>query len=98
MGREPAAKASDARRRVVRGRRPDCFVAVVELETGPVARLTANFYVQHEEKQHGMQFHGDRGSVLLSTWQDFDADVGLRPTAARRESIAYDRPAERGID
>src|SRR5215210_5959430 len=58
---------------------PDCIVAVLELESGPVARLTANFYVQHEDKQHGMQFHGDRGSVLLSTWQDFDADVGFAP-------------------
>ena len=77
---------------------PDCIVAVVELQTGPVARLTANFYVQHEEKQHGMQFHGDRGSVLLSTWQDFDADVGFAPYGGAPESIAYDRPAVHGID
>jgi len=77
---------------------PDCIVAVVELETGPVARLTANFYVQHEEKQHGMQFHGDRGSVLLSTWQDFDADVALASYDAAPKSIAYDRPVDRGVD
>ena len=77
---------------------PDCIVAVVELVTGPVARLTANFYVQHEDKQHGMQFHGDRGSVLLSTWQDFDGEVGFVPYGGPTESIAYDRPAEGGID
>jgi predicted dehydrogenase len=77
---------------------PDCIVAVVELETGPVARLTANFYVQHGEKQHGMQFHGDHGSVLLSTWQDFDADVGFAPYGGAQESIPYDRPADGGVD
>jgi predicted dehydrogenase len=77
---------------------PDCVVAVVELDAGPVARLTANFYVQHEGKQHGMQFHGDLGSVLLSTWQDFDADVGFAAYGGASESIAYDRPADGGID
>jgi predicted dehydrogenase len=77
---------------------PDCIVAAVELETGPVARLTVNFYVQHGEKQHGMQFHGDRGSVLLSTWQDFDADVGFAPYDGAPESIAYDRPTDGGVD
>ena len=76
----------------------DCIVAVVELQTGPVARLTANFYVQHEEKQHGMQFHGDRGSVLLSTWQDFDADVAFASYGGTPESIAYDRPADGLLD
>jgi predicted dehydrogenase len=77
---------------------PDCIVAVVELEAGTVARLTANFYVQHEEKQHGMQFHGDRGSVLLSTWQDFDADVAFASYNGAPNSIAYDRPTEGGVD
>jgi predicted dehydrogenase len=77
---------------------PDCIVAVVELETGTVARLTVNFYVQDEEKRHEMQFHGDGGSVLLSTWQDFDADVGFVPYGGAPESIAYDRPADGGTD
>jgi predicted dehydrogenase len=77
---------------------PDCIVAIVELQSGPVARLTVNFYVQHEEKQHGMQFHGDRGSVLLSTWQDFDAEVGFAPYDGAPESIAYDRPADGLLD
>jgi predicted dehydrogenase len=77
---------------------PDCMLAVVELEAGPVARLTVNFYVQHEQKQHGMQFHGDRGSVLLSTWQDFDADVAFAPYGGAPEALPYDKPAETGID
>jgi predicted dehydrogenase len=77
---------------------PDCIVAVVELEAGPVARLTANFYVHDEEKRHEMQFHGDRGSVLLSTWQEFNADVGFAPYGGAPEPVAYDRPAEGGVD
>jgi predicted dehydrogenase len=77
---------------------PDFLVAVVELESGPVARLTANFYVEREERRHGMEFHGDRGSVLLSTWQDFEADVDFVPYGGAPESIVYERPAEGGID
>ncbi len=77
---------------------PDCIVAIVELASGAVARLTANFYVDDAKRRHEMQFHGDRGSVFLSTWQDFDADVGFAPYGGATESIAYDRPAEGGVD
>jgi predicted dehydrogenase len=77
---------------------PDCIVAVVELESGPVARLTANFYVQHGNKQQGMQFHGDVGSVLLSTWEDFDANVAFAPYGGEPDPIAYDRPADGRVD
>ena len=45
-----------------------------------------------------MQFHGDHGSVLLSTWQDFNADVGFGALRGAPESIAYDRPADGGVD
>jgi predicted dehydrogenase len=76
----------------------DCIVAVVELETGTVARLTVNFYVHDEEKRHQIQFHGDRGSVLLSTWQDFDADVGFAPYGGAPEWIPYDKPGDGGVD
>jgi predicted dehydrogenase len=79
-------------------RAPDCIVAVVELATGPVARLTVNFYVQHGGNQEGMQFHGDLGSVLLSSPEDFDADVGFAPYGGAPEPIAYDRPADGRVD
>ena len=75
---------------------PDCTVAVLELEDGPVARLTTNFYVSHRDRQQGMQFHGDLGSVLVSSWQDFDADVSFAPYDGESETIAYDRRP--GID
>ena len=75
---------------------PDCTVAILELEDGPVARLTANFYVHHDDRQQGMQFHGDLGSVLVSSWQDFDADVAFAAYGGESEPIPYDRRP--GID
>jgi len=56
---------------------PDFGVAVVELESGTVVRLTANFYVARSTKQDGIELHGDTGSVYLSDWQEFDATVEL---------------------
>jgi len=75
---------------------PDCTVAILELEDGLVARLTTNFYVHHEDRQQGMQFHGDLGSVLVSSWQDFDADVSFAPYGGASEPIPYERRP--GID
>ena len=56
---------------------PDFGVAVVELESGTVVRLTANFYVSRATKQSGIELHGDTGSIFLSDWQLFDAKVEL---------------------
>jgi predicted dehydrogenase len=75
---------------------PDCTVAVLEVENGPVARLTANFYVHHHDRQQGMQFHGDVGSILVSSWQDFDADVAFAAYGGESEPIPYERRP--GID
>jgi predicted dehydrogenase len=75
---------------------PDCTVAILEVENGPVARLTTNFYVSHHDRQQGMQFHGDLGSVLVSSWQDFDADVSFAAYGGPSEPIPYDRVP--GID
>ncbi len=76
---------------------PDFGVAVVELESGTVVRLTANFYVGHHRKQSGIELHGDTGSVFLSSWQEFDATVELAPfggsyeAGARRERVPRHR-------
>ena len=43
-----------------------------------------------------MQFHGDLGSVLVSSWQDFDADVAFAPYGGASEPLPYDRVP--GID
>lgn len=54
---------------------PDFITAVVELESGPLVRLTTNFYVSGQTKQKGVEFHGDLGSLHLGNWQRFDTTV-----------------------
>jgi predicted dehydrogenase len=76
---------------------PDFGVAVVELERGPVVRLTANFYVGHHSKQGGIELHGDTGSLYLSSWQEFDATVELAPFGGSYEAVPVTN-AFRGTD
>jgi predicted dehydrogenase len=54
---------------------PDFVVAAIELQNGTLVRLTTNFYVSGQTKQRGIEFHGDLGSLHLSSWQVFDASV-----------------------
>jgi len=55
---------------------PDLIVATIELEGGAVLRLTASFYVGRPAKQRGsIEFHGDDASLMLGSFQDFDATV-----------------------
>lgn len=76
---------------------PDFGVAWVELEDGTLVRLTTSFYVGHHSKQKGIEFHGDTGSVFISSWQDFDADVELSPFGGSYEPVPVPG-AFRGID
>lgn len=75
----------------------DFGVAVVELEGGTVARLTANFYVGRHSKQSGIELHGDTGSLFLSSWQEFDATVELAPWGGSYEPVPVANPF-RGTD
>lgn len=54
---------------------PDFATSMIELTDGTVIRLTTNFYVGHHNKQTGIEFHGDIGSIYMSTWQNFDSKV-----------------------
>jgi predicted dehydrogenase len=66
---------------------PDFGVAWVELEGGPVVRLTTSFYVGQHSKQRGIEFHGDTGSLFISSWQGFDAAVELAPFGGDYEPV-----------
>lgn len=66
---------------------PDWVLAAVELDNGAVIRLTANFYVGHHNKQIGIEFHGDQGSIHLSSWQNFDARVAYAPFGGTYEPV-----------
>jgi predicted dehydrogenase len=66
---------------------PDFVVSAVELQNGPLVRLTTNFYVGHHGRQKGVEFHGDLGSLYLSSWQHFDAAVELAAFGQRYEPL-----------
>jgi predicted dehydrogenase len=55
---------------------PDFVVAVLELESGLLVRLTASFYVG-AGKQRGLELHGDGGRIHLAAWNDFSSRLQL---------------------
>ena len=66
---------------------PDFGVALIELADGTLVRLTTSFYVGQQSKQKGIEFHGDTGSLFMSSWQDFDAEVELAPFGGSYEPV-----------
>lgn len=66
---------------------PDFMVTLLEFADGAVARLTTNFYVGHHNRQTGIEFHGDLGSVYLSSWQNFNATVEYANFGGRYEPV-----------
>ena len=66
---------------------PDFGVALIELADGTLVRLTTSFYVGQQSKQNGIEFHGDTGSLFMSSWQDFDAAVELAPFGGTYEPV-----------
>jgi predicted dehydrogenase len=81
-----------------RAEAPDLVLAVVELESGPVARLTATFYTGRQSSQRGIEFHGDEGSIRLDDWQQFDAAVSFADLEGHAEPVAGTERGFRGID
>jgi len=76
---------------------PDLIVAAVELNGGPVVRLTASFYVGQPAKLTGsLEFHGDDASLALGSFQDFDATVEVGAYGTSYEAVPLVRPAFRG--
>lgn len=77
---------------------PEFVVAMVELAGGPIVRLTANWYVeQRNSKQAGVEFHGDDGSLSLSSWLSADASVEIAPVGGPYEQVPLLRTPEKGI-
>src|SRR5437762_3355742 len=85
------------RRVMTRPAAPDWGVAAIELESGVVVRLTTSFYVAQHSKQSGIEFHGDDGSLHLSSWQDFDAAVEVAPYRGEYLPVVVPSPFP-GID
>ncbi|MBE7470199.1 MAG: gfo/Idh/MocA family oxidoreductase [Anaerolineae bacterium] len=76
---------------------PDFVVAVIELENGPLVRLTSDFYVsRHSSKQDGIEFHGDLGTLYLQSWHDFNVAVEVAEFGQPLQPVALIRPAYEG--
>jgi predicted dehydrogenase len=71
---------------------PDFSIAAIEFASGALARLTANFYVGFHSKQKGIEFHGDKGSLYLSNWHDFDGSVEYTDLTALAPSVNAYQP------
>jgi len=56
---------------------PDYVLAHIEFANGTLLRLTADFFVsgQNSDQKSGLEFHGDIGSLVLSSWHGFDSEV-----------------------
>lgn len=68
---------------------PDCFVATMELASGPILRLTANFYVQPNLSKQGecMEFHGDAGSLFMQNWFGFASPLEYAPFGGKLAAV-----------
>ncbi|MEM1446249.1 MAG: Gfo/Idh/MocA family oxidoreductase [Planctomycetota bacterium] len=79
---------------------PEFTVAMIELVSGVVVRLTTNFYVHHDNSHQGSRFevHGDLGSVVLGSFQDFNAGVEASTFGASLESVTPVREPYDGIE
>lgn len=77
---------------------PDLVVAAIELDRGPVVRLTTSFYVGQPATGRGsLEFHGDDGSLALGSQQDFNASVQVGAYGGVYEPVELVRAPFPGI-
>jgi len=77
---------------------PDWLVAGLELADGTAARLTTNFYCGHNGKQKGLEFHGDKGSLWIGSFQDFHAPVEFAEIEKPYAPLPYVKPPYQGVE
>jgi predicted dehydrogenase len=77
---------------------PDFGVAVIEMASGPVVRLTTSFYVGQHSRQGGIEFHGDTGSLHLASWQNFDSGLQVAEFGGSYAPVATLAPPFAGTD
>jgi len=75
---------------------PDFTVAVLELQDGPVVRLTATFWVG-AGRQRGIEFHGETQSLYLASWAEFDSRLELSRNGEEYTPVPPLREPYRGI-
>ncbi len=77
---------------------PDWVVAAIEMADGTVLRLTTNFYVGHHTRQKGLEFHGDKGSLYLGCFQNFDTEVAFTEFGKQYERLPYVKEPFKGTE
>ena len=77
---------------------PDFVTAAITFENGSVARLTTNFYVGQHSPQKGIEFHGDRGSLHLDSWQNFNAAVSFAEFRQPYQPVPYVKEPFQGVE
>ena len=66
---------------------PDFAVTMLEFADGTLGRLTTNFYVLNKASQQGMEFHGDAGSLTLSSWHEANGVLRFAEFAKEYETV-----------
>ncbi|MBM4048169.1 MAG: Gfo/Idh/MocA family oxidoreductase [Planctomycetes bacterium] len=78
---------------------PDWQSAVLEFESGPVARVTASFYVGAPTRtREGLEVHGDAGSLILDSWTAFNAPVRVGKFGQEARRVQLVREPFRGVE
>ena len=77
---------------------PDFVTAVLEMSSGTIVRLTTNFYVGWHNKQKGIEFHGDLGSLHLSSWERFNSPVEFAKFEQTYQAVELIRTPFEGIE
>lgn len=71
---------------------PDWGLATLRFAGGAHARLSANFYAAPAHNSHGIELHGDRGSVYVEHFQGFDSAVRYAPSRGAWQDLPLVRP------
>lgn len=79
---------------------PDFVVAWLELASGPVVRLTVNFYVDRDRSKGGgsLEYHGDDGRIFTGDFQLFEAKVEWAVGAEKYRRVRPLRRPFRGVE
>jgi len=75
---------------------PDFNVALLELHSGVVVRLTAVFWI-HAGRQRGLELHGDDASLHLASWLEFDSQLDLSVGGAEYAPVPLVREPYQGV-
>ncbi len=77
---------------------PDCVFAIIELEQGPLIRLSANFYAKGSKQGGSIEIHGDNGRLFLGDFQEFSASVEYAQFGDDYKKVPYLRKPYEGIE